>query len=34
MIVYSGTKSQFRQDVMTNDIGNHIYSTAEGWYDA
>lgn len=27
MIVYSGTKSQFRQDVMTNDIGGIIATT-------
>lgn len=27
MIVYSGTKSQFRSDVMTNDIGGIIAST-------
>ena len=30
MIVYSGTKSQFRQDVMTNDIGGIIYNAYQG----
>lgn len=30
MIVYSGTKSQFQNDVMTNDIGNIIYSAFQG----
>lgn len=30
MIVYSGTKSQFQNDVMTNDIGNIIYSAYQG----
>ena len=27
MIVYSATKSQFQNDVMTNDIGNIILET-------
>ena len=27
MIVYSSTKAQFQNDVMTNDIGNIIYNT-------
>ena len=27
MIVYSSTKAQFQNDVMTNDIGNIIYDT-------
>ena len=30
MIVYSGTKSRFQQDVMGNDIGNIIYSAYQG----
>lgn len=25
VIVYSSTKTQFRNDVMTNDIGNIVY---------
>jgi len=30
MIVYSGTKSRFHQDVMSNDIGNIIYNAFQG----
>lgn len=30
MIVYSGTKSQFHSDVMTNDIGAIIYNAYQG----
>lgn len=30
MIVYSGTKSRFQQDVMSNDIGSIIYNAYQG----
>ena len=30
MIVYSGTKSQFHSDIMTNDIGGIIFSAFKG----
>ena len=30
MIVYSGTKSRFHSDIMSNDIGNIIYNAFQG----